>query len=299
VVRTANGRNRERLEWHAWDVRELRGEKAELQIVDRHSGGWGHINVDHILLADQPARSAVEETNWADFGPDFYAAVSWNDVPTSDGRRVWLGWMSNWAYANNVPTSPWRGAMTVPRQLLLGQTADGLRLLQTPVAELESLRISAHRFAGGLVEQANRWLQTENLRSGPLELRLTLEAGRGRAGVNLFASQDQATLVAVDPEAGVVLVDRTRSGRTDFHADFPSVCTAPLSDRQAPVTLRILVDTSSVEVFVNNGWPVLTSLIFPDPEGSGIEFVGSEGTKFSDVQLWRLKSAWPDGEYDR
>ncbi len=47
---------------------------------------------------------------WTDYGKDFYAAVSWSDIPSSDGRRLWLGWMSNWQYANDVPTSPWRSA---------------------------------------------------------------------------------------------------------------------------------------------------------------------------------------------
>src|SRR5439155_17722147 len=113
---------------------------AFLQLVDRHAGGWGHINLDQVVLANEPARPAAEGALWADFGPDFYAAVSYSDIPKQDGRRIWLGWMSNWQYAGDVPTSPWRGAMTVPRELILRSTSSGLRLVQKPVREIEALR---------------------------------------------------------------------------------------------------------------------------------------------------------------
>ena len=115
IVRTAKGRERERLAWKAWDVRDLRGaEHADIQVVDRHSGGWGHINLDHVILADEPARPGGQWAQWADYGADFYAGVSWSDVPASDGRHVWLGWMSNWEYANEVP----RRRGTVPCRFL-------------------------------------------------------------------------------------------------------------------------------------------------------------------------------------
>ncbi len=56
---------------------------------------------------------------WADHGKDFYASLSWSDLPASDPRRIWIGWMSNWQYANQDPTAPWRGMLTVPRTLRL------------------------------------------------------------------------------------------------------------------------------------------------------------------------------------
>ena len=64
----------------------------------------------------------LQRSSWMDYGKDFYAAVTWNDVP--DGRRIAIGWMSNWNYAGAIPTSPWRSAMSVPRELGL-RTIDG------------------------------------------------------------------------------------------------------------------------------------------------------------------------------
>src|SRR5207247_4390683 len=99
-------------------------------------------------LADAPARAAAEGALWADYGRDFYAAVSWSDVPKRDGRRLWVGWMSNWEYANDVPTSPWRSAMSLPRELALRGTPEGLRLIQQPARELSKLRDQHQRFSG-------------------------------------------------------------------------------------------------------------------------------------------------------
>ena len=290
-VRTARGRERERLAWHSWDVSELRGKNAEIQIVDKHSGGWGHINVDHILLADEPARPASEDALWADYGADFYAGVSWSDVPPSDGRRVWIGWMSNWNYANDVPTSPWRGAMSIPRELRLVKTAAGLRLKQFPVAELKSLRGAATSFAGGTAAEVNAWIRKHDRRSGPLELSFTIEDSEGLAGVQLYSGNDQTTKVTVDRQSGRVIIDRTKSGNTAFHPKFAGVQAAPFPQKDGHVALRLFVDASSVEVFVNDGEQVLTSLIFPGPAGSGMEFFGSEKARFSAIEMWPLNRA--------
>ncbi|MEZ5329613.1 MAG: glycoside hydrolase family 32 protein [Verrucomicrobiales bacterium] len=132
VVRTAEGNDAERLDWKSWDVKELKGQQAHIEIVDRWTEGWGHINVDQIVFSDQAASPATNPANWADYGRDFYAAVSWSDVPKEDGRRVWLGWMSNWQYAQDIPTSPWRSGMTVARTLSLRKVGDAYRLLQKP-----------------------------------------------------------------------------------------------------------------------------------------------------------------------
>ncbi|MEZ4595112.1 MAG: glycoside hydrolase family 32 protein, partial [Chloroflexota bacterium] len=79
-----------------------------------------------------------ETVLWADYGADFYAAQSWSDAP--NGRRLWLAWLNNWQYANQIPTTTWRGAMTLPRELRLVQTEAGIRLGQTAVPELTHLR---------------------------------------------------------------------------------------------------------------------------------------------------------------
>lgn len=77
---------------------------------------------------------------WLDHGRDNYAGVTWSDIPHEDGRRLFIGWMSNWKYANETPTVGWRSAMTLPRELSLKETSDGVRLIQAPVVEIEKIR---------------------------------------------------------------------------------------------------------------------------------------------------------------
>ena len=231
---------------------------------------------------------------WLDFGPDFYAAVTWSDVPPRDVRRLALGWMSNWQYANDVPTSPWRSAMTVPRELVLRSSAEGLRLIQKPVTELEKFRGPLHRFNGGTIEEANAWIKQTGLGSGPMEMVIELaSAAKGATGVKLFKDDKEETVVGVDREQGRISIDRTRSGNVAFHAKFPGVASTSIAIADGRVKLRLLVDTCSVEVFVNDGEQVLTSLVFPSKSGRGLELFGpNDGAKVFALDVWPLASCW-------
>lgn len=291
VVRTARGREREQLAWQSWDVSEFRGKQATIQVVDKHGGGWGHINVDHILLADQPARPADDSALWADYGTDFYAGVSWSDVPKSDGRRVWLGWMSNWQYANDVPTSPWRSVMSIPRELRLKQTPDGYRLTQQPVQELRSLRKKQRHFDGGSLSEANRWIAENKIQSQPLEMQFELDlTPDDEAGIKLFSGAGQETVIGVNRQENSVFVDRRKSGNVSFHPTFASKQVAPLGPGNR-VKLRIFLDACSVEVFVNDGEQVITSLIFPSPSERQIEFAGATlPNVIRNLDVWPVSS---------
>ncbi len=208
--------------------------------------------------------------HWADFGADFYAGVSWNDVPAKDGRRVWLGWMSNWNYAQAVPTSPWRSAMTVPRVLTLRRTSDGWRLVQTPVRELASLRRGRPRvFAGGTVADANAWLARQGDLPALLDVELTFSGMRGASAFTLELSigGETRTTLQVDAGRAQLVLDRSRSGLVAFHKDFSLRHPAPLRLTNGAVQLRLLLDASSLEVFAQHGETVLTDLIFP-PAGA-------------------------------
>ncbi len=294
IVRTISGNDNERLAWRSWDVREFVGRKVKLQIVDDHKGGWGHINVDQIMLADAPTRPASEAALWFDYGKDYYAAVSWSDVPKSDGRRLWLGWMSNWEYGQDVPTSPWRSAMSIAREVGLRKTTAGIRLVQQPVREQAQLRDQHQHFKGGDAAAANAWLAKNKIAGDQLELVVELEAvTAGVQGVKVLKGATEETVIGVDRNHGRVFVDRTRSGRVDFHPKFPGVQDAPLAPRDGKVKLHIFVDACSVEVFVNDGETVFTDLVYPSAASRGVEFFGpTDGAKIGSINVWKLKSSW-------
>jgi fructan beta-fructosidase len=202
--------------------------------------------------------------------------------------------MSNWQYANAVPTSPWRNAMTVPRTLELRPTAEGLRLVQQPVRELETLRGLLHRFKGGTVEEANAWIKQSGLGSGPLEMLIELApAVKGTAGVKLFKSGKEETIVAVDREQGRIAINRTRSGNVAFHPKFSGISSAPVARADGRTRLHLFVDACSVEVFVNDGAHVLTALTFPSETSRTVELYGpNEGGMVSAFEIWPLASCW-------
>lgn len=294
VVRSASGNDNERLAWRSWDVSAFTGQKGKLKIVDEATGGWAHINIDQIMLADAPARSASEPALWFDYGKDCYATVSWSGIPKKDGRRLWLGWMSNWQYGQDVPTSPWRSAMTIPREVGLRKTEDGIRLVQRPVRELTKLRGHGFSLANSDIVTANKWLKKNKVHSDLLEMEVEFAPAKsGVQGVKVFKSAKEETVIGVDRDGGRVFVDRTKSGNVDFHPLFSGVQDAPFQAHDGTVKLHIFLDASSVEVFINDGESVITDLVFPSVDSKGVEFFGADtNAKINALQIWNLNSIW-------
>jgi fructan beta-fructosidase len=236
------------------------------------------------------------EPLWADYGRDFYAAVSWSDIPKADGRRLWLGWMSNWEYAQDVPTAPWRSAMTVPRELTLRATLDGFRLAQRPVRELMRLR-TAHRSARDVtVSRANMLLSSPEIAGPLLEVAAEFNAkDAAQFGLEVRRGASERTRLSCDLAVGRLSLDRTCSGATRFHPAFAGVHVAPLRLTSGRARLHVLCDTSSVEVFANDGESVITDLIFPASESTGWAFFSDNlRARLRAVDIWRLGSAWKE-----
>lgn len=189
---------------------------------------------DRISDSTDPA-----DYDWLDYGRDYYAAVSFNDAP--DDRRLTIAWASNWDYAGDTPTTPWRSSMSLVRELELVEGADGRHALaQRPILPASS---------------ALRVFDVDvSCRPGDrTELRL------------LTDTTDEAVILTVDADEGVLTCDRTRSGAVDFAPSFPSVDWAPLPPRGGAdrVSIRIVVDATVLEVFVGGGLSTLTQLVFP------------------------------------
>ena len=294
VVRTAAGKESEALDWVAWNVEDLVGRDARIQIVDRNSGGWGHILADQITFADAPAQSTEERSSWLDYGKDYYAAVSWNDVP--DDRRLMIGWMNNWQYANQIPTSPWRSAMSVPREVSL-ETVDGdVRLVQQPVRELRRLRGGpAYRLKRKRLSQGTHTLEGKGARGKTLEIRAELDPrAADRLGLKVRVGDGEETVIGYDAETEELYIDRTRSGDVGFSPSFPGVHRAPLPlDRHGDIKLRILVDWSSVEVFADRGQVTITDQVFPRPSSEQVQLFADGGSaEVESLEIRPLRSAW-------
>ena len=235
-------------------------------------------------------RFVAEPSNaphWADHGADFYAALSWAHLPATPPRAVWIGWMNCHRYAKLLPTSPWRGAMSVPRELSLMRSSDGgLRLRQQPVRELASLRRMRHEQA--LIEVLEGEVAclpvAFELRS--LDIELILDPGDcNQCGLLLRAGAAGGTRVGVDWRRGTVFVDRSQAhadggGFAPEDALFATRREAPCAGVAAgrPLRLRVLLDACSVEVFADDCDVVITEQVFPAPGALATRLFAQGGT---------------------
>ncbi|WUE96702.1 GH32 C-terminal domain-containing protein [Streptomyces sp. NBC_00490] len=292
VVQSATGSNSETLDWASFDMRPYAGKQARIQLVDMNTAGWGHLLADRFTTADTAAKSVVQRADWADYGKDYYAAVSWEGAP--DGKRYMIGWMNNWDYGGAVPTSPWRGAQSIPREMTL-RTVDGrVRLTSRPVDSVTSLRHEPPATAAGVtVKNTAETLIGPAAQGKALDIEATFslqDAARFGLKVRTGAGGEE-TVIGYDTTTQELYVDRTHSGAVDFNSTFPGVQTAPLKAKNGKVKLRILVDWSSVEVFGGSGEAVITDQIFPDPASQGVQVFAENGSvKLDQAVVWHLDS---------
>ncbi|MCU1262162.1 MAG: Levanase [Bryobacterales bacterium] len=219
---------------------------------------------------------------WTDYGKDCYCALTFNNLPPAH-QPVMIGWMNNWQYANQVPTSPWRGQMTVPRELALKTFPEGIRLVQKPLPSIQGLREKHATMTGGAAE----------MKSHSFQLTTALQLGTAKeAGWKLLANDGSYTLVGYDTGRQELFVDRTHSGLVSFSKDFPARTAAPLVRPNGPLRLEILVDRNSVEVFADDGRVALTNLVFPEADAFRIEFYSKGAATPVNADLWTLRSIW-------
>ena len=294
VVASATGNNSGTLDWTSMDVSAYKGRKARLVIED-HNGNaedWGHLMVDQIVQSDTKAFSGADVVPRLDYGKDYYAAVTWNNAP--DGKRYQVGWMSNWAYVRDLPTTTWRTAMSTVREMGLTRVDGKLRLTAQPVTALESLRTGQELTRKDTDIPAGDTSLGQAAQGTSLDISVDLSPGTSSfAGLKVLDNGEQYTLIGYDAKAKQLVVDRTHSGVTDFSPKFPDRATAPLSpDSKGQVHLRIVVDAHSVEVFAADGTPVITETVYPKQGATNVSLHAEGGTaRLNALSLWHLGAA--------
>ncbi|MGU7780862.1 glycoside hydrolase family 32 protein [Burkholderia sp. PU8-34] len=231
-----------------------------------------------------PAGSDPAQFRWVDHGADFYAAGTFSGTfaGAPGTQPVAIAWMSNWDYAAKAPTTPWRGAMTLPRALAL-KTIDGEpQLVVTPAPAFDAWadgRPAAH--LGDLsVASALRELPAAT-RGAVQRITLTLAPhGAARAGLVVRRSADGAigTRIVYDPAQRTLTLDRSQSGETNFSSAFSQqhIVNLPLQNGRLP--LEIVVDRGSVEVFAGGGRTAITDLVFPPLAADRIAVFAEHGS---------------------
>jgi len=237
------------------------------------------------------------DTRWIDWGRDDYAGVTWSDIPRSDGRRIFIGWMSNWEYATVVPTTVWRSANTIPRELSLMYESGKYLLISQPVREFKNLRsksdevvIAPQSFSGEKEISTNHipLMQSELL----FDFNLS-DPMIDTAGVILENSLNERFVIGYLPFQKQFYIDRRNAGNSDFSTEFASVASAPYS-ANINLKLHLLIDASSVELFVDDGRLVMTSLVFPTEKFTTLKLFSKGGSlQLNKAEFYGIERIWP------
>ena len=184
--------------------------------------------------------SKPEVTKWMDYGKDHYATVTFDNAPS--GRRVAIAWMSNWQYANQVPTLQYRSGNSIPRDLGLFEYKGETYCSVVPSPEMTAARSKK---------------ATKSL-SESCEMVMNL---KGNATITLSNENGEKVVMYYDAKAETFSMDRTKSGKVDFSNDFAATTKAPTYGKISQ--LRIFIDKSSIEVLDAEGKMAMTNLVFP------------------------------------
>ena len=227
---------------------------------------------------------------WFDYGRDNYAGVTFANIPPKDGRRIFMGWMSNWDYAEQAPTLNFRSANTTPRELTLSSNGKHLILKGFPVQEVNSLRGADKTIPDQLI--AKEFSVTELLpeNKGAYEIKMTLKPQKIKNfGFELKNSKKENLKFTFDLKDGKLTINREKSGKIDFNAKFKSGSIAPLVVKDV-YRIRLLVDKSSAEIFINEGEVAMTTLFFPTETMNTLHFFSTDGNlKVENIKIHNIK----------
>lgn len=226
-----------------------------------------------------------------DYGSDYYAAIAYNNLP-ADEKPVSIGWINNWNYANDIPTTPWKSAMSLPRSLSVKKIGGEWLLLQQPVEQVKQLRQKNSSWKN--INVKNSFLLPVQSQTCELEL-VFKPAAQSISGIRLAIGKEQYVEIGYDAAKEVLYIDRSKTGDASFHKEFARLSRyeASLKSKNGKVTLRIFLDKSIVEVFANDGEVAMTMQIFPPGKNNGIElFSNGNNVNFESVSFWSMKPIW-------
>ncbi len=204
-------------------------------------------------------RPHTTESKWMDYGPDNYAGITWSH--TGD-RKILIGWMSNWQYANQVPTAKWRSATTIARELGLQKIGESYYLTSVPVKELMSAGNEEISFSK-LSLQGTIDL-TKKLGGYKTPFVLNLELAQADDFSLVFSNNaGEELVIGYEKATKQYFIDRSKASISDFHEAFAAKHTAPRLGTAAGIGLTLIVDAASAELFADGGLTAMTSIFFP------------------------------------
>ncbi|AUD07195.1 glycoside hydrolase family 32 protein [Spirosoma pollinicola] len=283
--------------WECPDLFPLtyNGRQAWVLLVSINPGGPNGGSATQYFVGDFDGKNFKPystKTKWMDYGTDNYAGVTFANT---GNRTILMGWMSNWQYARDVPTVAWRSATTVPRELGLAEVNKELLLTSKPIKELDVLDGQGFSLKNLPVKgQYDLTAKTKN-ETGLFKLDLSTQ-NTNDFSIVLANDKGNELVVGYDKSANVFYIDRSRSGKTDFEKGFAGRHTAPRSAVATKISLTLLVDAASVELFADNGLSVMTDIFFPEKDMTRLSVKSAKGVTISSMNYTKITAGSKAGQ---
>ncbi|MDR6844466.1 glycoside hydrolase family 32 protein [Flavobacterium granuli] len=218
-------------------------------------------------LGNSFANDLKQETAfWVDYGKDNYAGVTWSNIPDTDGRKLFIGWMSNWEYANKVPTENWRSSTTIARELKLLNINGHYRIVSLPVKELDKYVSKTIKRDLLTIDKETVIVDKSTVDMSRLDIHFTMNGLKDDNYDFILSNKEKNALhFGINKKDKCFYIDRKYVSKTTFSDEFAKkISKAPISSDFSSIDVRIIIDKTSIEVFYDNGKTVMTEIYFTD-----------------------------------
>lgn len=251
--------------WECPDLFSLNfnGKQKWVLLVSINPGGPSGGSATQYFTGNFDGKTFVPDnttTRWIDYGADNYAGVTFSNT---GARKIFIGWMSNWQYGNVVPTKSWRSATTIPREFKLVDVKGQASLAAMPVEELSKITESTGTMENVTVNGDLDLSPKVKPFGGKYLLDLELNK-REDFALRLTNAKGNEVVIGYDKASNTYYTDRVHSGDVSFEKSFARKTIAPGVAGSECLSMKILVDVASAEVFADNGLSVLTNIFFPE-----------------------------------
>ena len=277
--------------WECPDLFALddNGKKVWVLTVSINPGGPNKGSATQYFLGDFDGKTFTPistDIKWIDYGTDDYAGVTWSNTAN---RKIFLGWMSNWQYARDVPTIKWRSATTIPRELKLKHIDKELFLTSQPVAELAAIQSKPVIAENINIAKGIDLAKKTGAVTFPCRINFSIEKTNDFS-ISIKNDLGEKLVIGYDKKENQFFIDRTKSGKTDFEKGFAARHTAPRLSNNRNMNVTLILDVSSVELFADDGLTTMTDIFFPNKPYNQIHLQSAGNTVIKKLEYSKLSS---------
>lgn len=278
--------------WECPDLFSLnfQGKKIWVLLVSINPGGPNIGSATQYFTGSFNGKNFIPfqtDIKWLDYGTDNYAGVTWSNT---GNRKVFVGWMNNWQYANIVPTTQWRGATTIPRELTIQKVDKQYFIASQPAKEI-NLIVKRTQLIGPITVENYNLTSNIGLLKSPVMIQVlanTLES------FSFILSNDlgERLLIGYNKPKNQYFIDRSQSGIINFEKGFAAQHFAPRITKQPGVKMTLVIDRASVELFADDGLSVMTDVFFPTKPFNQIHIQSKGNLQIKELRFSLLNSIW-------